>query len=277
VPLRGGLALANLFDETVRREVRHLGMSTIVIAVVTIVGTFGFMIFMKKRINNQMSHLRAGEVAQRLGMQLLEGNPEHNLATMSVQPSVNNIGSAKGFLKQMVVAKVGGSLGEFRLRMAGQPYGLNTELILYCKQELETGVIEDVETTWYDLRLTVHARCAVVPFDLRLRKETAGLETRRDCDAPRMPAQRFGYAALDDRFVLETPDPGLPHRIANVIGTLSAHLMYVHLTGSANQLSFVMTPASVMATSMSLDQLLHVLVSLAAVFEGRAVPPARAA
>jgi hypothetical protein len=168
-------------------------------------------------------------------------------------------------------------LGEFKMRMAGQPYGVAAELVLYCRQELETGYTEDVETTWYDLRLTVHARCGVTPFDLRLRKEMSGLPTRRETDELRMPAQAVADAVLDQRFAIETPDPGFPRRIAGVLAPFAPHIPYVHVTGTANQLSFVMTPASVMATALSFEQVLHMLASLAAMFEGRQVPAIMAA
>jgi hypothetical protein len=244
-------------------------MSIVFIAVV-VLGTFAFMIVMKRRMNNQFAHMRAGEVAGRLGLRLVEGNPEHNLATMSVQPTAQNLTSTKGFLRQMAVGQVGGSLGEFKLHMIGQPYHAHAELLLYCRQELQPGYSESVTTTWSDLRLTVHARCQIAPFALRLRSEASGLETRRP-EQP-MPVQQFGDAALDRRYVIEAFDPSLPRHLAPIIAALPPVLMYVHVTGSANQISFVMTPTAVNASALALEQILHALVSLAAVFEGQPVP-----
>ncbi|MEO8698466.1 MAG: hypothetical protein ABI867_00450 [Kofleriaceae bacterium] len=244
-------------------------MSIVFIAVI-IVGTFGFMIFMKRKMNNQFAHMQAGALAPRLGLQLVEGNPEHNLATMSVQPGAQNLSSAKGFLRQMAVGQVGGTLGEFKLHMTGQPYGASVELVLYCREEYQPGFAENVTTTWSDLRLTVHARCHVAPFELRLRKEATGLESRRS-DQP-MPAQQFGDPTLDRRFVIECIDPHLPRHLAAVIATFAPTLMYVHVIASANQVSFVMTPTAVAASALGLEQILHVLVSIAAVFEGQPVP-----
>jgi len=251
-------------------------MSTIIMIAVVCGGTFGFMIFMKKRLNRQYAHMRAGELAPRLGMQLLAGNPEFNLATMSVQPGTQNATSAKGFLTQMAAAQVGGTLGEFKMHMAGQPYGIDSELVLYCRQDLQPGFAEDVTTTYYDLRITVHARVAVMPFDLRLRKETMHLETQRKPEDPRMPAQAFGHASLDERYVIETPDPNLPRRIAAALGALPPYLVYLHIIGAGNQLSFVMTPLAVNSCALSLEPILHVLASLAAIFEGRPAPAAMA-
>lgn len=251
--------------------------SNLLLAVVTIAGTFGLMLFMRRRLNTQYAHMRAGELVQRLGLTLVEGNPEHNLVTQSVQPSVQNVSSAKGFLTQMAAGQVGGTLGEFKLRAVGQPYGASTELVLYCRQDFSPGLTRNTTTTWHDLRLTVHARYDVMPFDLRLRKETQGLETRRSSDDPRMPEQRFGDAALDQRFVIATPDPTLPHRIAGALGPIAHTLAYVHVTGAGPRVSFVMTPASVSCAAMTLEQVLHVLASLAVTFEGRPVPGAMAA
>jgi hypothetical protein len=250
-------------------------VNSIILIAVVCGATFGFMFFMRRNMNQKYAHMKAGQLAQRLGMQLVEGNPEFNLVTQSVQPSVQNQSSAKGFLGQIAATSVGGTLGEFKLRMAGQPYGVNAELSLYCRQDYEPGFTENVTTTWSDLRLTVHTRAPVAPFDLRLRNEHTGLETRRD-DEPRMPPQPFGDAVLDGKLVLETPDPRIPRAIAGVLAPL-AHNVYVHVVGSGTQISFVMTPSSVNAAAMNLEQVLHVLASIAAIFEGRPVPGALAA
>jgi hypothetical protein len=249
-------------------------MSTLVIAALTIAGTFGFMIFMKRRMNTQYAHMRAGEVAQRLGMRIVEGDPEHNLVTRSVLPSVQNIGTARGFLNQMAAAQVGGTLGEFKLRMIGEPYGAQAELVLYVREDLSPGFTHNTTTTWSDCRITIHARTGVVPFDLRLRQEMTGLESRRDCDEPRMPQQSFGDVALDQRFLIETHDPALPRRIAGALGPIAQGIPYVHVVGAGNHVSFVMTPQTVIASATCFEQVLHALVSIAAIHEGRAVPGA---
>ncbi|HEU0036290.1 MAG TPA: hypothetical protein VFQ53_37010 [Kofleriaceae bacterium] len=228
---------------------------------------------MKKRLNHQHGHLRAGELAQRLGMRLVEGNPEFNLATMSVQPGVQNLGSAKGFMRSMVVGQVGGKLGEFKLQMTGQPYGANAELVLYCKQDYKPGFAQNVTTTWSDLRLTVHARCRITPFDLRLRAPMTGLEARLRDDDPRMPPQQLNDAVLDRRYILESFDPNAGRYVAGLLAPLGQSA-YVHIVGGGSQVSFVMTPNSVNASAFMLEQILHVLVSIAATFEGTPVPGA---
>lgn len=252
-----------------------MSVSTLLLMVVTIGATFGFMFFMKNRLNAQYAHMRAGEVAARLGMRLVEGDPSFNLVTMSVQPSVQNLSSAGGFLSQVAATNVGGTLGEFKLKAMGEPYGASAELVLYCRQDFAPGVTEHVTTTWYDLRLTVYARRSVAPFDLRLRSEAHGLETRRDCTKVQMPQQRFGAPELDGRFALECLDPTLPSWIAPALGLIPAHATYVHVTGEGNAISFVMTPASVNAAAMGIESMLHVLASIAALLEGRAMPTAR--
>ena len=250
-------------------------MSSLVLIVIVVGATFAFMHFQKKKMRTQLAHLRAGELAQRIHMQMTEGDPEFNLGCQSVLPSANNLGSAKGFLSQMATSSLGGNLGEFKLRMAGQPYGLDSELVLFCKQELDKGYTQDTITTRHDLRLAVRLRSAAVPFELRLREEMTGLETTRG--DRQMPVQAFHDAALDQRYVIESVDPLLPPRLAAAIAALPPHLMYVHVVGSGDQISFVMIPGSVMAVAASLEQILHVLASIAAVIEGRAMPGAMAA
>ncbi len=247
--------------------------STLVIAIVTIAGTFGFMYIQRKRLATQHAHLRAGQLAPQLGMQLVEGDPEFNLAIQSVQPSVQNIGSAGGFVKQMAKTQFGGTLGEFKLRMLGQPYGVPAELVLYCKQDYQPGMIENVTTTWFDLRLSVQTSMRLPPFDLRLRKETTGLEAR---EGEPLPLTTFGDPLLDQRYIIAASDPAVPRRIATALGALAPHLLYVHIVGDGARISFVMTPTSVMCSAMSFAPILHALVSIAAALEGRPLPAAAA-
>ncbi|MEZ4364304.1 MAG: hypothetical protein R3B48_29285 [Kofleriaceae bacterium] len=250
-------------------------MSTLMLPLLIVAATVGYMVFMKKNLNQKYAHLRFGEVATRLGLQVVEGDPDHNLATQSMQPGVQNLSSARGFLTQMAASQVGGTLGETKLQAVGQPYGLQVELMLYCRQDLDPGLRRATTTTWYDLRLTVHAGRALPPFDLRLRQEAMGLETRARGDGPAWPQQSFGDPALSQRYVIEAADPGLPLAIGGALGAL-AQLPYVHVTSSGNQLSFVMTPVAVMSSSFSFEPILHTLAQIAAALEGRAVPGALA-
>lgn len=245
--------------------------STLLLAVITIAGTFGYMIFMRRRLHAQYAHMRAGELVPRLGLRLVEGNPAHNLVTESVQPAVQNATSARGLLTQVAAAELGGTLGEFKLHAVGQPYDTPAELVLYCRQELSPGLTCVTTTTWHDLRLTAHARAEVTPFELRLRTEHAELEARRADDAPRLPARAFGDPGLDQRYLIATPDPTLPRRLAGALAPLG-QLAYVHLVGDGHQVSFVMTPASVNASALALEDVLRVVASIAALADGRPMP-----
>jgi hypothetical protein len=244
--------------------------------IVIALATFGFMFYMRRRLNTQFAHMTAGALAPRLGMQVVDGDPAFNLATMSVLPSVQNTGSARGFLSQMAATSVGGTLGEFKLRLAGQPYGSDAELVVYVRQDYQPGLTTNTTTTWSDVRLTVRARAAIAPFDLRLRKELTGLETRRHADEPRLPAQRFADPALDARYAIEAHDPRLPAALIGALAALPPHLIYVHVVGNERGVSFVMTPAAVNASAVSFEQILHALASVVALFEGRPMPGALA-
>jgi hypothetical protein len=251
-------------------------MSSLAFPALIIIATFAFMIISKKKLNQKFAHLRFGDVAARLGLRVVEGNPAHNLATESVQPGVQNLSSARGLVTQMAAAQVGGTLGEVKMQAVGQPYGMAAELMLYCRQDLDPGLRKVVTSTWHDLRLTIHAQRALVPFDLRLRQEMNGLETRRAPDAPAFPEQRFGDPVLDQRYRIEAADPYLPGQIGAALAPLG-QLMYVHIVVSGNQVSFVMTPVAVMSTAFSFEQILHTLAQVTAILEGRALPSAVAA
>lgn len=251
-------------------------MSTIAFPALIVIATLAFLVLSRRRLNQQYAHLQVGTVASRLGLQLIEGAPEHNLATQSVQPGVQNLGSAGGFLKQMAASQVGGTLGETKIYAVGRPHGLQAELMLYCRQHLQPGLDRLTTTTWHDLRLTVHAPHALPAFDLRLRREASGLETRRAPDDPALPEQRLPDPALAERYLLITAEPTVPARIAGALTALAA-LPYVHITGSGNQVSFVMTPVAVMSSAFFLEPILHALTQMTAALSGRPVAaPAQA-
>lgn len=252
-------------------------MSTVLLLVVTLGATFGFMAYMRKRVGGQTAHLKAGVLAPRLGMRVVEGDPEHNLATMSVEPSARNTGSAKGFVKQMAVTQLGGDLGAFRLVMAGATAeGAPTELVLSCRQDYEVGAFHDTIGTSYDLRLTVAARTTFPAFDIRLRAPRMGMEVASVFGAAPVPYASFGDPALDERFVIQCEDPTLARRIAPLLAPLLAQELYVHVVGTPGQISFVMTPASVNAAAFGFEATLGVLAQIGRALEGRqpAVAPA---
>ena len=247
-------------------------MSSLILAIVVVAATLGYMKFMRTKLDTQYAHMRAGELVTRLGLQLVEGNPEHNLVTQAVLPSALNLSSAKGFLGQMAATQVGGTVGEFKLRAVGQPYGASAELVLYCREDLSPGLNVLTRTTWHDLRLAVTARAQLTPFELQLRTPSPGLEPRRAPDAPELPAQAFGDAALDQRYAITTRDPHLPARLASALRALPPTLAYVHIVGDGDRIALVMTPTSVAAAAMSFEQILHALASMVAALEGRAAP-----
>lgn len=239
-------------------------MSNLVPAVLIILATFGYLWLSRRRLGQQYAHLQVGAVAARLGLRLVEGSAQHNLATQSVQPSVENLGSAGGFLKQMAATQVGGTLGETKIHAVGQRQGLRAELMLYCRQHLQPGLSRLTTTTWHDLRLTVHAPRALPRFVLRLRHETPGLPTRQSPQEAELPEQWIPDPRLAERYRLMSAEPDLAARIAGALTALQP-LAYVHVTGSGDQVSFVMTPASVMSASFFFEEILQTLTLLATV------------
>ena len=248
--------------------------STLFMALGITAASVGYMVFMRRRIAAQYAHTKLGELAPRLGLQVVEGDPAFNPVTDSVRPSVRNATSARGLLTQVAAANVGGTVGETRIRAVGQPYGNPTELVLYCREDLTPGLTTLTTTTWHDLRLSVQARRPIAPFDLRLRSETTGLETRRAPDDPVLPEQALADPALAQRFVLTGVEPGLAARIGPALGPIAHGVAYVHVVGAGDRVSFVMTPTSVSVGALALEQVLHVLAAIAAALDGRPAPGA---
>jgi hypothetical protein len=170
----------------------------------------------------------------------------------------------------MAASSVGGTLGEFKMRFVGRPLGSDAEIVLYVREDLEVGYSSNTTTTWSDLRITIHAKCNVAPFAVVLREPMTGLEPKHERT---MPPQRFGDGALDKRYVVESYDPQLPRHLAAALAPI-AQCACAHVVGSGNQISFVMTPGSVMSSAMQIEQIIHSLASISAVFEGKPAPQA---
>lgn len=238
---------------------------TSLLGIVACVGCVGFMFVFKKRLDTQYAHLKAGALASRLGMQMTKGSPEHNLCTMSVYPSANNLKSGAGWGKSMLASSFGGNIGVFELHMGNS----QAELSLYAKEDMQLGVYRQRTTTAHDLRLTRFARIPS-PFVLYLRNPMQGMEIQRPVEAG-MPMQSFGDPRLDQMFVIEAHDPSVPQRIRPIVEQMMELSLYAHVDGSPRGISWVMTPAAVNYSSMYFEKLLPMLGQMASALEGRPV------
>src|SRR5262245_35933367 len=184
--------------------------------------------------DEQSPQWRLGNMAQQMGLQVLEGDPQTNL--------VYALGTHR-MQKTPLSTTFGSHTTTTRLRMAGNPGGRPTDFVFFAETVSEwvgSGVSGSLasrmaHTTRFDCRLTVGVPVAVPPFEIHLRREIRGLETEPRL---RLPVQSFGSSDLDSRLVLVAGDPRLGPALAPVAAGM-AHFESLHILGQGTALYYL--------------------------------------
>jgi hypothetical protein len=211
----------------------------------------GLVFFMRMRMKSTLAKgeaenaaSRAGEMAKRIGLSVVEGDPNLNLMYAHTQ----------------IIA---GQLEEAKVRLAGNPSGRNGEVTYYERRETKTGMTSTTVTTYFDGRVAVEVRAPFPEFELVLRSPPSWVGT------PKLKisasAHPFGDPALDQRYVLRTVDARIGPVIAPALANLASH-QYVHIYGQGNQLVFAFSVETLTCMSLA-DQIYFTLDQMAIAIE----------
>jgi len=181
---------------------------------------------MGKKHDAQFANFRAGELAQRLGLRLVEGDPAFNLFIRYA-----NVDVMKGPSDKKPV--------HVSVRMQGEPHGLPTELVYLYRVEQETSYVANTVTwkTWFDCRMIVFARRPFPPFEVTSRSTPFGPIAQ----IQPLPPQPTGNPAIDGTYAVSTPERGVAQLLGQVLvnfGTFAT--AGVHLVGDGQTVAFVM-------------------------------------
>lgn len=179
-----------------------------------------------KKQDAQFANFRAGELAQRLGLRLIEGDPAFNLFIRYANVDVMRGPSDK---KPVHVS----------VRMQGEPQGLPLELVYLYRVEQETDYMSNTVTwrTWFDCRMIVHARQPFPPFEVVSRTTPWGPIAQVQ---PLTPAST-GNPSIDATYAVATPERGVAQLLGQVLvnfGTFAT--AGVHLVGDGRSVAYVM-------------------------------------
>lgn len=204
-----------------------------------------FMFYNKKRMaaaEAQTANARAGELAQRMGLQLVQGDPMTNLAMARVLTQTNK-----------------GEVPEVHVRLEGSPGGRYTELEYYERTKVDTGFTSSTITTWLTAHLTVAVRSPFPAFEVVLKDaKYFASELKPKLVAPPTP---FGDPALDKTLLLKTQDPRVAPVIAEPLRAVTAW-GWVHIHGEDGKLTFHCTKMTVGYLGMA-DQIQFILDEMA--------------
>ena len=199
--------------------------------------------------DRKYSEYRAGDLAQRLGLQIVEGDPSLNL--MMAQ-SKHNMASARRPSGGAVGRMLGDRDKETRVRLEGAPYGRPTQLIFDFYTKNQERIVANITSWSFDYRLSLQLPVDVPPFEIVLRKGGAhGIKAKPEW---KLPKQSFGSPDLDDKLTLRCEDHRLGPHLAPVVGGLTSH-KFLHIQGNGRIISSLAEdPNATMYVTMDLEQ-----------------------
>lgn len=175
-------------------------------------------------------------VAQRLGLAIVEGDPDYNL-----------------FIGYLDVSLRRSDEAEIHARLEGQPGGRHTEFV-YCYRQNE-----------FSATLSVAVDGPFPGFEIVLREAGFGM-----CIEPALgfPMQSFGDPGLDRHLALYSEDVHLGGRLAKSVASLLAE-GYVHIQGRRGCIEVPMNMAGVSMTLAHVELFHLALVGMAEALDGR--------
>jgi hypothetical protein len=188
-----------------------------------------FLVMRQKRIatnDQQYSNYRAGELAQRLGLQLVSGDPGFNLFIIHTD-------------QQVLTGPTDNKPIDVNVRMAGSPQGVPLELIYVYNVTQQTGFDVIRRETLFDCRMIAHTRQPFPSFEVVSRTTAMGPIQQ----VLPLPAVATGNPTVDAAYLVATGEP----RVAQLLGTLLPGFAQldqnrngIHLVGEGTSISFVM-------------------------------------
>jgi hypothetical protein len=167
--------------------------------------------------------LRVGELAQRMGLQIVEGDPSLNMMQAHTKHNMRMAkDKASGFLR---------SSKETKVVLEGAPYGRPTRFLFHRYTEVAERFVAQVVSGSFDCRLSLQVPVDLPPFEIIGRSGLAdrymGLKVKPEWG---LPDQSFGDRELDAKLALSSPDPRIGSYLAPVVGALVGN-RYVHIQG----------------------------------------------
>jgi len=217
----------------------------------------GLMLFMRSRQKQQVaqsdqqySNYRAGELATRLGLQLVKGDPTFNFMVTHANAEV-----ARGASDDKAV--------HIDIELSGVPFGVPLSLTYLNRQERETGFSKTTYKWWFDCRMAATAKQAFPPFEVTSRKTPMGAIVKQQT----WPERPTGNPAVDAEFSVTTQEPALAQLLGQVLPEFVALATAgVHLVGDGQRVSFIMnqTTAPLVASALYYAEVMaHGLSNLA--------------
>lgn len=189
---------------------------------------------------------QAAHLAEKMGLQLIEGDPRTNLA------GYDNAKKPDGV--------------EDRVVLEGSPGGRATRVYYYHRQTTETGFSGSTVTTWVGAEVSVAVHAPFPEFEVvQKNNRHYGGELKPKLAAPPHPT---GNANVDAKLLVKTHDARAAHALTASLMT-PATWGFVHIHGKDGKLTFHATQSTIGYIGIA-DQIQQVLNQIAAQLEAAA-------
>jgi hypothetical protein len=166
--------------------------------------------------------LRVADLAQRLGLRIVEGDPALNMMQAHTKHNMRMAKDKAGFMR---------SSKETKVVLEGAPYGRPTRFLFHRYTAVAERVVVQVVSGAFDCRLSLQVPADLPPFEIVSRsgrgRRYMGIKAKAEWG---LPPQPFGDADLDAKLALSSPDPRIGSYLAPAVGPLAGH-RYVHIQG----------------------------------------------
>jgi hypothetical protein len=208
------------------------------------------------------SHNQIGAIAQRMGLQVIEGDPTANLVAFAghFNETTEKVG---GRVRRFL----GDEAKETRIMLRGAPYGRPTEFYYYHRTTYADRHWVKFHGEASDCRFSLQVPVGLPPFELVLHDTSRDRRTKPEWGLPR---QSFGDPALDARFTLTCHDPRLGPALVPAMGELAGH-RYLHVQANGQVLQVIPTEEDPTVIVESLEQTQRFLEYVANILTGPAV------
>lgn len=208
-------------------------IQTILFPLLGIAALAFYMLVLRKRqaatMDQNSAGYRAGALAERLGLQVVQGDPMFNL-----------------FIPQATVDAMKGPRDgqpvHIEILLRGEVEGVPLELHYLSRAEKKTDYIGGVVhwTNWFECRLTAQAKRPFPEFEVVSRATPLGLITRRLAVAE----ARTGNPSVDAMYSVATAEPAMARLLGSQMDAFSEFVTAgVHLVGDGKAVSFQMEQA----------------------------------
>lgn len=188
----------------------------------------GYMLWQRRTVgashDAQFSNFRAGELARRLQMQIVEGDPAFNFFIRYANVDVMR-GPSDGRPVHVAV------------RLQGAPHGVPLELRYYYRVEQKTELTVVTWTTWFECSMVAYAKQPFPPFEVLSRNAPVGPVVQQYT----LPPMGTGDPSVDAIYQVSTQEPAMAQVLGQVLpGFATFANSGIHLVGDGKSVAFVM-------------------------------------